>query len=128
MKTRWCLLVLLFAVLRPLSALVSFGGLDLSDDNRLLFRADAVQNGFSPQNALFVSRLTDLALSQLTAFPERMELIANGRLIQVRNAFGALRIPLSGGLPQTVTGFPSFVSGKAITGGRVEDMAASQDG
>jgi peptidoglycan/xylan/chitin deacetylase (PgdA/CDA1 family) len=128
MKTRLCVLILLSVILRPLAALVSFGGLDLSDDNRLLFRADAVQNGFSPQNALFISRLTDLALTQLTAFPERMELIANGRLIQVRNAFGALRIPLAGGLPQTVTGFPSFVTGKAITGGRVEDMAASQDG
>ncbi|MDR2135294.1 MAG: hypothetical protein LBO76_01640, partial [Treponema sp.] len=127
MKIRLAL-AMLFVALHPLAALVSFGGLDLSDDNRLLFRADAVQNGFSPQNALFVSRLTDLALTQLTAFPERMELIANGRLIQVRNAFGALRIPLAGGLPQTVTGFPSFVSGKAITGGRVEDMAASQDG
>jgi peptidoglycan/xylan/chitin deacetylase (PgdA/CDA1 family) len=128
MKSRFCALVLIFAALRPLAGLVNFGGLDLSDDNRLLFRADAVQNGFAPQNALFVSRLTDLALTQLTAFPERMELIANGRLIQVRNAFGALRVPLAGGLPQTVPGFPSFVSGKAITGGRVEDMAASQDG
>jgi peptidoglycan/xylan/chitin deacetylase (PgdA/CDA1 family) len=117
-----------FVLLRPLFALVSFGGLDLSDDNRLLFRLDAVQDGSLPQNALFISRLTDLALRQISAFPERMELIANGRLIQVRNAFGALRIPLAGGLPQTVTGFPSFVSGKAITGGRVEDMAASEDG
>jgi peptidoglycan/xylan/chitin deacetylase (PgdA/CDA1 family) len=127
-KIRLCVLVLVFAALRPLAALVSFGGLDLSDDNRLLFQADAIQNGFYPQNALFVSRLTDLALNQLTAFPERMELVANGRLIQVRNAFGTLRIPLAGGLPQAVTGFPSFVSGKAVSGGRVEDMAASQDG
>jgi peptidoglycan/xylan/chitin deacetylase (PgdA/CDA1 family) len=119
---------LFFALLRPLTALVSFGGLDLSDDNRLLFRVDALHDGSPGQNALFVSRLTDLALSQMTAFPERMELIANGRIIQVRNAFGALRIPLEGGLPQGVAGFPSFVSGKAITGGRVEDMAASQDG
>ncbi|MDR3248935.1 MAG: HK97 family phage prohead protease, partial [Treponema sp.] len=128
MKFRLITLALVLAVLQPLAAKVSFGGLDLSDDNRLLFRADAVQDGSYPQNALFISRLTDLVLTQVTAFPERMELIANGRLIQVRNAFGALRLPLSGGLPQTVTGFPSFVTGKAITGGRVEDMAASQDG
>ncbi|MDR2746131.1 MAG: polysaccharide deacetylase family protein [Treponema sp.] len=121
-------LSLFFVCLRPLFALVSFGGLDLSDDNRLLFRADVRQDGSLPQNALFISRLTDLALSQISAFPERMELIANGRLIQVRNAFGALRVPLAGGLPQTVNGFPSFVSGKAITGGRVEEMASSQDG
>jgi peptidoglycan/xylan/chitin deacetylase (PgdA/CDA1 family) len=119
-------LFLFFVCLRPLCALVSFGGLDLSDDSRLLFRADVRQDGSAAQNALFVSRLTDLALSQLSAFPERMELIANN--IQVRNAFGAQRLPLTGGLPQTLTGFPSFVTGKAITGGRVEEMAASQDG
>jgi peptidoglycan/xylan/chitin deacetylase (PgdA/CDA1 family) len=121
-------LCLFFACLSPIFALVSFGGLDLSDDNRLLFRADVQQDGSSPQNALFVSRLTDLTLSQISAFPERMELIANGRLIQVRNTFGALRIPLAGGLPEALAGFPSFVSGKAVTGGRVEEMAASQDG
>ncbi|MDR1024514.1 MAG: polysaccharide deacetylase family protein [Treponema sp.] len=128
MKFRFLAPVLLLTILQPLAALVSFGGLDLSDDNRLLFRADIVQPGFPSQNALFISRLTDLALTQLTVFPEHMELIANGRLIQVRNGFGALRIPLAGGLPLAVTGFPSFVSGKAVTGGRVEDMAASQDG
>ncbi|MDR1972586.1 MAG: polysaccharide deacetylase family protein [Treponema sp.] len=128
MKHRVLTLLLSLVLLRSLPALVTFGGLDLSDDNRLLFRADAVQDGSVPQNALFVSRLTDLALSQMTAFPERMELIANGRIVQVRNAFGALRISLTGGLPQAVAGFPSFVNGKAITGGRVEDMAASQDG
>ncbi|MDR2177998.1 MAG: polysaccharide deacetylase family protein [Treponema sp.] len=128
MKIRLCVLVVLFAVARPLAALLSFSGLDLSDDNRLIFRANSVQNGFFPQNTLFMSRLTDMALTQLTAFPERMELLSNGRIIQVRNAFGVLRVPLTGGLPQPVTGSPSFVSGKAITGGRVEDMAASQDG
>jgi peptidoglycan/xylan/chitin deacetylase (PgdA/CDA1 family) len=121
-----CALLFLFFVCRPLWGLIGFGGLDLSDDNRLLFRADVQQDGSVPQSALFVSRLTDLALSQLSAFPERMELIAN--TVQVRNAFGAQRIPLSGGLPQALTGFPSFVTGKAITGGRVEEMAASPDG
>jgi peptidoglycan/xylan/chitin deacetylase (PgdA/CDA1 family) len=123
---RGAVLFLFFACLRPLCALVSFGGLDLSDDNRLLFRADVQQDGGTPQNALFVSRLTDLALRQLSAFPERMELVAN--TIQIRNAFGAQRLPLAGGLPQALTGFPSFVTGKAVTGGRVEEMAASQDG
>jgi peptidoglycan/xylan/chitin deacetylase (PgdA/CDA1 family) len=120
--------LLFFVLLRPLAALVSFGNLDLSDDGRLLFRADSVQGGSPSQNALFVSRLTDGALGQMTAFPDRMELIANGRLIQVRNSFGALRIPLEGGLPRAVPGFPSFVSGNIVAGGRVEDMAASQDG
>jgi peptidoglycan/xylan/chitin deacetylase (PgdA/CDA1 family) len=125
MKCRAALFLFL-TCLRPLCALVSFGGLDLSDDDRLLFRADVQQNGSPSQNALFISRLTDLSLSQLSAFPERMELTANS--IQVQNVFGAQRIPLAGGLPQTVAGLPSFAAGKAAAGGRVEETAASRDG
>jgi peptidoglycan/xylan/chitin deacetylase (PgdA/CDA1 family) len=121
-------LVLIFAVPDPAAAKVTFTDLDLSEDNRLLFRADSVLDGAAVQNALFVSRLTDLSLQQITAFPEKMELLANGRVLQVRNAFGVLRIPLSGGLPRQVPGFPCFISGNPASGGRVEDMAASADG
>jgi peptidoglycan/xylan/chitin deacetylase (PgdA/CDA1 family) len=118
----------LILVLPPAFAQVSFRGLDLSEDNRLLFRAESSGGGSLPQSGLFISRLTDLALRQITAFPEKMELIGNGRILQVRNAFGALRIPAAGGLPQTIPGFPSFASGASPAGGRVEDMAASGDG
>jgi peptidoglycan/xylan/chitin deacetylase (PgdA/CDA1 family) len=121
-------MALVLTVREPLAAKVNFEGLDLSEDNRLLFRADSALNGAAVQNALFVSRLTDLSLQQVTAFPEKMELLANGRVLQVRNAFGALRIPLAGGLPRAVPGFPSFASGTLAFGGRVEDMAASMDG
>jgi peptidoglycan/xylan/chitin deacetylase (PgdA/CDA1 family)/WD40 repeat protein len=121
-------LVLIFAFPEPAAGKVTFTGLDLSEDNRLLFRADSALDGAAIQNALFISRLTDLELRQITAFPEKMELLANGRVLQVRNAFGALRIPLSGGLPRQVPGFPCFVSGSPASGGRVEDMAASADG
>ncbi|MDR2258503.1 MAG: polysaccharide deacetylase family protein [Treponema sp.] len=131
MKVRiglWCSLLALFFSVSPLSARVTFRGLDLSDDNRLLFRADSAGGGALPQNSLFISRLTDLALQQITAFPEKMDLIGNNRTLQVRNAFGALRIPVSGGLPRSISGFPSFTSGAPAAGGRVEDMAASRDG
>jgi peptidoglycan/xylan/chitin deacetylase (PgdA/CDA1 family) len=131
MKVRiglWCSLLALFFSLPPLFARVTFRGLDLSDDNRLLFRADLAGGGALPQNGVFISRLTDLALSQITAFPEKMDLIGSNRTLQVRNAFGALRIPVSGGLPRSIPGFPSFTSGAPAAGGRVEDMAASQDG
>jgi peptidoglycan/xylan/chitin deacetylase (PgdA/CDA1 family) len=131
MKTRFgagCFLFILLSVLPPVFAKVSFRGLDLSDDNRLLFRADLSGGGALPQHGLFISRLTDLALRQITAFPEKMELVSNGRILQVRNAFGALRIPLAGGLPQGIPGFPSFAAGVSAVGGRVEDLAASQNG
>jgi peptidoglycan/xylan/chitin deacetylase (PgdA/CDA1 family) len=124
----WYALFTLFFCLSPLFAKVTFRGLDLSDDNRLLFRADSVSGGAYPQNSLFISRLTDLALQQITAFPEKMDLMGNGRTLQVRNAFGLVRIPAAGGLPRSIAGFPSFASGAPAAGGRVEDMAASQDG
>ncbi|MDR0399443.1 MAG: polysaccharide deacetylase family protein, partial [Treponema sp.] len=121
-------LIVLLAIPEPAAAKVTFAGLDLSDDNRLLFRADSALKGAAVQSALFISRLTDLELRQITAFPEKMELLANGKVLQVRNASGALRIPLSGGRPRQVAGFPCFVSGAPALGGRVEDAAASADG
>ncbi|GHV94533.1 polysaccharide deacetylase [Spirochaetia bacterium] len=102
---------------------LSFSGLDLSDDNRLLFRSDS-----GAQHTLYVSRLTDLALQQITAFPENLELVENGRVILVRNRFGAARIPVAGGLPLPVPGFPSFAGGTVPPGGRLEELAASADG
>jgi peptidoglycan/xylan/chitin deacetylase (PgdA/CDA1 family) len=124
-----CFFVLFFCF--PLShtaAKINFSGLDLSEDSRLLFRADSVSDGAHAQNALFISRLTDLALRQLSVFPEKMELLENGRTLQIRNVFGAVRIPISGGLPQGVPGFPSFAGGSPVLGGRVEDAATSRDG
>ncbi|MDR1318775.1 MAG: hypothetical protein LBJ90_04045, partial [Treponema sp.] len=126
MKNRWCaFLVGLYLSLLPVYGEISFSGLDLSDDNRLLFRADS--SGPLPQHAVFISRLTDLALQQITAFPERMELVENGGFLLVRNCFGAVRIPVSGGLPRNIPGFPSFASG-AAPGARPLDIEASADG
>jgi peptidoglycan/xylan/chitin deacetylase (PgdA/CDA1 family) len=119
---------LFFLAFPGLSARVVFSGLDLSDDNRLLFRADSGGDGTHGQDVLFLSRLTDLALKQMTAFPEEIELIENGRTVQVRNAFGVMRLPLGGGLPRSIPGFPAFAGGVPPGGGRVEAMASSADG
>ncbi|MDR1287308.1 MAG: polysaccharide deacetylase family protein [Treponema sp.] len=109
-------------------AKVGFYDLDLSEDNRLLFRAESSGDGAPDQHALFISRLTDRALQQITAFPEKMELLGEGRTLQIQNVFGAVRIPVSGGLPRGVPGFPSFIAGVPAAGGRAEDLAASPDG
>jgi peptidoglycan/xylan/chitin deacetylase (PgdA/CDA1 family) len=120
-----CLFLVL--ALFPAAAKVRFGGLDLSEDNRLLFLADSP--GRAPdQNTLFLARLTDLTLRQFTAFPEKMELVEGGKTIQVRNAFGLLRIPVTGGLPRSVAGFSSFASGEGAPAGRGEEIAVSADG
>jgi peptidoglycan/xylan/chitin deacetylase (PgdA/CDA1 family) len=127
MKAKILLLCAALALLpAPLFAKLIFSGLDLSDGSRLLFRADSDTD--LNQSAIFVSHLGERLTRQLTAFPEKMELIDAGRTIQVRNAFGALRIPVSGGLPQPVPGLPSVFQGSGLSGGRAEGMASSADG
>jgi hypothetical protein len=106
------------------SGKLSFSGVDISSDNRLLFRADSG----SGQGVIFVSRLTDLALQQITAFPEQIDLVGGGRILLVRNSFGAVRVPVSGGLPRPAAGFPSLATGTIPGGGRLAGSAVSADG
>jgi peptidoglycan/xylan/chitin deacetylase (PgdA/CDA1 family) len=122
-----CLIPLLCFLSGPLGAKVQFTGIDLSPDNRFLFTAESLGGDVQPR-ALFVSRLADLSLQQLTAFPERLELLENNRTLQVHSVFGAVRIPVSGGIPRSIPGFPSFSGGASILGGRVENIAPSADG
>jgi len=121
----------------PASGRIVFSDLDLSADNQLLFRAGGVaRRGISAQESLFLTRLSPhperaypaFPIQQLTAFPERMDLLENGRVLQIRNAFGAVRISLPGGLPMPIPGLPSFAAGNVDPIGRVEEMASSADG
>jgi peptidoglycan/xylan/chitin deacetylase (PgdA/CDA1 family) len=102
---------------------ISFSDLNLSSDDRLLFKAE-----FESQRALFLARLDDLSIQQLTAFPERLQLVDNGRTILALSKFGAVRIPTEGGLPSQLPGLPSFAQGNIPLKGRTEDFAVSSDG
>jgi len=102
---------------------VEFSGLTLSEDDRLLYKVD-----FENQSSIYISKLSDLSIQQLTAYPEKMYLIENGRTILALNRLGAARIPVSGGLPSPVPGYPSFAQGSIPLKGRLQDIAASPDG
>ena len=124
----------------PVNSQFIFSDLDLAGpaspgaDNRLLFRAST--SGVSAQNALFITRLSSIAgsagitgtLQQLTVFPEKMDLLENGKTLQVRNSFGAVRITLPASLPMPIPGLPSFAGGNHASNGRVEEMVSSADG
>ncbi|MDR1862841.1 MAG: polysaccharide deacetylase family protein [Treponema sp.] len=114
--------------LSPAWGKINFSGLDLSRDNRLLFRAASSGSGVVTQDSLFVSSLSDLSIVQLSAFPEKLDLLESGRTLQVRNAFGVFRLPVSGGLPRPIPGFVSFAGGAPVLGGRAEELEASPDG
>jgi len=120
-----CLLIALWG--QPCGAEIRFSGLDLSEDNSLLFRADSSGGGAENQNVLLHTRLPDRSVRLLTVFPEKMELIDGGSTLLIHNAFGSHRLPITGGLPQPFPGFPAF-SGNSQPGSRVESTAASPDG
>ena len=124
MKNRKILLFIALSLL-PVFCLsgISFQDLNLSSDDRLLFRAD-----FEGQHAIFVSRLTDMSMQPLTAFPEKLQLVDNGSTILVLNRFGASMISAAGGLPFSLPGYPSFTEGNVPLKGRLQEFAASADG
>jgi len=121
MKSRKLLVIFFLAGIFRLWGF-SFDGLNLSGD-QLLFRAE-----FESQRALFVSNLSNLSIQQLTAFPEKLEVVENGRTILALSRFGAVRIPSSGGLPSPLPGYPSFAAGNVPLTGRSQEFAASADG
>ena len=108
---------------------VTFGGLNLSDDNRVLFYAEETGvPGAVARQTFFLSRLSDMALQQITAFPEKLRLVDNNRSILAISRFGAAKLPVSGGLPEPVPGVPSLASGNIRYGRSTNEIAASPDG
>jgi len=102
---------------------IDFRDLNLSNDNRLLFRAD-----FEGAHAIFLSKLADMSIQQLTVLPEKLQLVDSGKTILALNRFGASMIPASGGLPSPLPGYPSFTQGRVPLKGSLQGFAASSDG
>ncbi|MDR1836133.1 MAG: polysaccharide deacetylase family protein [Treponema sp.] len=122
MKNRHFLFLLIFLPVFNLSG-IDFQDLNLSNDDRLLFRAE-----FESQRTIFVSTLADMSIQQLTAFPEKLQLVDNRRTILAVNHFGAAKISTAGGLPSALPGYPSFARGNVPLKGRLQELAASADG
>jgi peptidoglycan/xylan/chitin deacetylase (PgdA/CDA1 family) len=109
----------LFAAL-DLGAGIRFSGLNLSGD-RLLLGASAFDSG----TQLFLGGLGAGTVKQLSASPEKLTVLSGGATILVQSPFGLQS--LSGGLPETVPGFPPFTGAFAVSGG-ADTIAPSADG
>jgi len=120
--------LMVFILGTSLYAEVGFEGLDLFSDGRLLYSVQISNPGANSHRGLFVTDLEKSKSKILTAFPEKLELLDEGRIVQVRNSFGAFRFSSKGGLPASVVGFPAFSEGAPIQSGQIEPMAASYDG
>jgi len=121
-KSNFFTALLTFFLISNLYA-VNFSSLNLSSDDRLLFKAE-----FEGQNAFFLSNLNDRSIQQITMLPEKMYLVDSGKTILALNHFGAVKIPVSGGLPQPLPGYPSFTQNNIPLKGRLQEIAPSPCG
>ena len=99
-----------FLSFSPVWAGISFSGPDLNSKDQLLFTVETQISGTLPCKALFTVPVTggtaaasaDAAEAAgefptlLTCYPERMELLSGGTVLQVRNRYGTARYDLKG--------------------------------
>lgn len=121
-------LLLLTLAAPPLGAEVSFNGLDLAEDGRLLFSATVDLPGSGSFGTLFMTDLASGAISQLSFYPERVQLVDDGRKLQVQNRLGVYRTGADLTDLQPVPGFPSFARGASPQSGKLLASLSSPDG
>lgn len=76
-------------------AKIKFDKLDLNKNDEILFTVSNETTGIDKYNALFSCKIVDGhpadAPKMLSYYPERMELLENGRTLQVRNSYGTAK-------------------------------------
>ena len=86
----WFVIFSLFSFV--ITAGTSFGNPDLNQNDELLFTVRHNMVGTSPYKSLFYSKLKDgkpeSAPEVITCYPEQMELLCGGDVLQIRNRYG----------------------------------------
>jgi peptidoglycan/xylan/chitin deacetylase (PgdA/CDA1 family) len=118
----------LVLVAPALCAQVSFGGLDLASDNRLLYSAETEVPVHGSYRTALLGDVAEKSLRQLTVFPEHISYLEAADQLQIQNRFGVFRS--SGELTgfQPVPDSDAFVQGGAILSGKLPTMQASPNG
>ncbi|MBQ2313825.1 MAG: polysaccharide deacetylase family protein [Treponema sp.] len=74
---------------------IRFGNIDINAADNLLFTASQEMPGSGNCTSLFLARLGPLGAKEspriLTCWPERLETLGGGRILQVRNRYGTVR-------------------------------------
>ncbi|MBQ9623600.1 MAG: hypothetical protein IJR39_09770 [Treponema sp.] len=78
--------------LTSLAAQVKFENPQINADSKFLFTVSHNLGGTIPYKTLFLADATKTdATKIITCFPERMEMLAGGSVLQVRNRYGSAR-------------------------------------
>ena len=85
--------VLLMTAAFPVFGKVSFNSVSVNESDEILFTVSQTVPGTHEYNTLFTAKLGKDALASsprlLTCFPEKMELVQNGSVLQIRNRYGS---------------------------------------
>ena len=95
MKKLFCIISLLSCITLSLSAKISFGTFDLNSNDEVLFSLKQNMPGTSSYSSLFYSKLKNGESASspelLTCYPEQLELLEDGSVLQIRNRYGTGR-------------------------------------
>ena len=95
MKKISILFLVLSLVIFPAAAGTSFGNPDLNLNDEVLFTVRLNMTGTNHYKSLFYTRLVNGAPEKspeiLTCYPEQMELLSGGEVLQIRNRYGTAR-------------------------------------
>ena len=87
--------IFVFGIIFPLSAKISFGSFDLNQNDEILFSLGQNMPGTNSYSSLFYSKLVNgtgkNSPELLTCYPEQMELLEEGTVLQIRNRYGTGR-------------------------------------
>lgn len=112
----------------PLWGEVWFSDLDLSRDDRLLFRAETDCPGFGTYQTLFRAELAGGRLEQLTFFPERATYLSELGVLQLQSRYGLFRTDPQLMNPAPLSKVPSFVADGQVESGQLNLVQTSPDG
>jgi len=110
------------------SAQVSFSGVDLAPTNRLLFKATVTSGVTGAFDTLFLADPRTRRLRQLTFYPEEIQLLQDGDVLQIQNRFGVFRSGSEFRGIAPIPMFPSFTAGAQVQSGTLSPMQTSPDG
>ncbi len=126
MKRIFQLLLVLCAV--NSYAEVTFSDLDLSESNKLLFKAVTDAPVAGSYDTVFLADVESGDLEQLSFFPEVVMITGGSSYYQIINRFGVFRSDENLGGFSAVERFPSFVNGGDIGTGKINVPSSSPDG
>lgn len=128
MRRIFHLAVLFLFLTVSVQAEVAFSGLNLNENDRLLFRVQADSPEMGRFDSLFSADLPSDEIGQLTFFPEHVMYLQQLKSIQIQNRFGVYRIGSDLSHPQAIPQFPSFNTGEEIGSGKLQRVSSSPDG